>query len=93
MERTEFEARLRAEGFEVEESRSAPNHATTPHAHPFDVRALVLSGGLTLHSQGQARRYGPGEVFEMSAGCEHFERHGPEGGSYLLGRRRKPGPA
>jgi len=93
MDRTEFETKLRADGFqEIVASQAAPNATTSPHAHPFDVRALVLSGGLTLSWNGQSRRYGPGEIFEMTAGCEHSERHGTEGGEYLIGRRH-PTPA
>ena len=88
MDRTEFETKLRADGFqEIVASQAAPNAATSPHAHPFDVRGLVLRGGLTLSWNGQSRRYRAGEIFEMTAGCEHSERHSAEGGEYLVGRR------
>jgi hypothetical protein len=42
---------------------------------------------VTLTSQGQSRTYRAGEIFEMAAGCEHSERHGPEGTKCLVGRR------
>jgi quercetin dioxygenase-like cupin family protein len=52
------------------------------------VRALVLDGDVTLTTGGESRTYRPGEVFEMAAGCEHSERHGPQGTKYLVGRRK-----
>jgi hypothetical protein len=33
------------------------------------------------------RTYRAGDTFEMSAGCRHAERCGPEGARYLAGRR------
>ena len=58
------------------------------HAHPFEVRALVLDGQISLSVAGVARSYGKGEVFTMAAGCRHAEEIGAEGVRYLVGRRR-----
>ena len=92
MNETEFETALKRAGYvDVERKQVPPDHVTEPHAHPFDVRALVLAGEVTLTSQGESRTYRAGSVFEMAAGCEHSERHGSEGTKYLVGRRRAAG--
>jgi hypothetical protein len=33
--------------------------------------------------------FGPGEIFAMAAGCEHTEWFGPEGATYLVGRKHR----
>ena len=88
MDATEFETALQADGYtEVGKRPHPPNHATEPHTHPFDIRALVLEGDITLVADGQATRYGPGEVFVMERDREHAERVGPTGVTSLFGRR------
>lgn len=88
MDTTEFEGSLKRAGFqEIETKKVAANTATQPHSHAFSVRALVLAGDVTLTSEGQSRTFRAGEVFEMTAGCVHSERHGPDGSMYLVGRR------
>jgi quercetin dioxygenase-like cupin family protein len=89
MNAADFETGLKRAGYlDVETKQAKPDLTTQPHSHPFDVRALVLAGEVTLTSQGQSRTYRTGEIFEMAAGCEHSERHGPEGTKYLVGRKR-----
>ena len=89
MNAAEFETGLKRAGYlDVETKQAQPGLTTQPHSHPFDVRALVLAGDVTLTSQGQSRTYRAGEIFEMAAGCEHSERHGAEGTQYLVGRKR-----
>lgn len=89
MNTAEFETALKRAGYlDVETKQVKPEFSTQPHAHPFDVRALVLDGDVTLTTGGESRTYRPGEVFEMAAGCEHSERHGPQGTKYLVGRRK-----
>jgi len=89
MQRAEFEAALRAQGFdEIIEKTALPNFEAQPHTHPFDVRILVLEGQMTVVKQGQPYVCNPGETFEMDAECEHFERYGPAGSTYVLGRRQ-----
>ncbi|MBU8541256.1 cupin domain-containing protein [Falsiroseomonas tokyonensis] len=89
MERAAFEAGLARDGFlETVERDLAPSEATPEHRHPFDARLLILSGSLVL-AQGEARHsYGPGEVFDVPRDAPHAEIAGPEGASYLAGRRR-----
>ena len=84
-----FEAALRADGYSEVLTRemAAGTHVDTHH-HPFDVRALMLSGELALSCEGQTRTYRAGEVFTMAAGLLHAEQFGATAASYLVGRRR-----
>jgi quercetin dioxygenase-like cupin family protein len=88
MDTTAFETNLKNAGYaDIATSKGSANKVTTPHAHDFDVRALVLSGELTLTTDGVARTYRAGDVFEMAAGCIHSEHYGPDGSESLVGRR------
>lgn len=81
-----FEAELKAEGYEVNIS-SSEARKTGDHSHDFHVKALVTAGAITLSCEGETRTYGPGDVFTMAAGAIHTEEVGPEGVSYVVGRR------
>ena len=88
MTHSEFEARLKAEGFpEILTNGLPPNRHNPEHSHPFDVLALVLEGAITLTVAGQARTYGVGDEYSMKAGCPHIEDVGPAGVKYIAGRR------
>ena len=83
-----FEAGLRSDGFdEIFNREYPPGFQATDHTHGFDVRALVLGGEITLKVDGVTRAYRTGDVFVMEAGCVHAEAVGPEGVTYLVGRR------
>lgn len=89
MSTADFETALKGAGYlDVEMKQAKADFATQPHSHPFDVRALVVDGDITLTTGGESRTYRVGDVFEMAAGCEHSERHGPQGTKYLVGRRK-----
>jgi quercetin dioxygenase-like cupin family protein len=49
---------------------------------------LVLEGVFTIEVAGDANAYRPGEVFDVPAGLVHSERHDPNGGFLLIGRRK-----
>ena len=88
MDRASFEARLKAEGFpEIRVNEMPAGRHNAEHSHPFDVRALVLDGDITLTVQGEARTYRAGDEFSMNAGCAHVEDIGAHGVKYLVGRR------
>lgn len=88
----DFEKLLKAEGYkEIETKQLSAGTHNAAHDHPFDVRALVLGGEITLTVEGSARAYREGEVFTMAAGCRHVEDIGPDGVRYLVGRRRAQG--
>ena len=83
-----FEQALRQDGFDEVQTRELPaNTVNAEHEHPFDVRALVLDGEITLTVEGAPRAYHAGEVFTMAAGCRHVENVGPVGVRYLAGRK------
>ena len=82
-----FEAELKRDGYDVV-TNTTPGAKTNPeHSHPFDVRAMVVKGALTLHRDGNARTYKPGETFSMPRGCMHYESYGDEGAVVMFGRK------
>jgi quercetin dioxygenase-like cupin family protein len=88
MDRAQFEAALRDEGYlEVADRRMEPNKTNPEHSHEFDARLLVLEGEMTITCDGEERTYRAGDTFAMSAGCVHIEHCGPQGVRYLAGRR------
>ncbi|GGC68119.1 hypothetical protein GCM10011504_52600 [Siccirubricoccus deserti] len=87
MDAKEFEDALVRDGFSAEVRVTEAGKVTPEHSHPFDVRALVLDGEITLTTTGSSRTYRQGEVFTMAAGCAHAEAIGPEGVRNLVGRR------
>ncbi len=83
-----FKAGLQADGFGEPVERALPPTADNgEHIHPFQVRALVTEGSLTLRWDGKAETYGPGEIFRMAPNHPHSEEVGPAGVRYLSGRR------
>ena len=88
MDTADFESALRREGFDEVKASSLPaGRLTTDHGHPFEVRALVTSGEITLTVEGVASAYRKGDVFALPIQCPHAESVGPEGVSYVVGRR------
>ena len=83
-----FETALRRDGFDIGHQTLAAGAVVAEHAHPFDVRALVLSGDITLTIAGEDYAFREGDIFVMPAGQPHAEAVGPEGVKYLVGRRR-----
>jgi quercetin dioxygenase-like cupin family protein len=87
MDHKTFEAELKRDGYDVM-TNTTPGAKTNPeHSHPFDVKAMVLKGALTLHRDGASKTYGPNQTFSMPKGCLHYEVYGPEGAVVLLGRK------
>lgn len=88
MEREDFIEGLKADGFaDPVLVERAPNTGLDDHTHPFEAQALVLAGQITIVAGGSARVYGPGDVFRLARDEPHAERYGPQGVSYLSGRR------
>ncbi|MCM5569266.1 cupin [Burkholderiaceae bacterium FT117] len=84
-----FKRQLLADGYlEIVEKTMEPNLVIDMHSHPYDVRALVLAGTARIACSGEPEReYGPGDVLEVAAGRQHVERYGPDGYTFLVGRR------
>jgi quercetin dioxygenase-like cupin family protein len=88
MDRSAFEAALAADGFAGPFPRRMEAGETQPeHSHPFAARLWIEAGAFHLTQHGETRVFGPGEVCEVPAGVPHAEAVGPEGASYLVGRR------
>jgi quercetin dioxygenase-like cupin family protein len=92
MDRQEFEAELRREGYRVVNSSQVPNKVVDNHCHDFDAKALVLGGEITITRDNKAETFRAGQCFMVPAGCMHAEHVGPEGVAYVSGRRRNGGP-
>jgi len=92
MDKTEFEAELRRDGFRPVFASLRPNMKETNHCHDFDARLFVLGGEITITRDNKPETFRAGQCCEVSAGCMHTEQVGPEGVAYLSGRRRNGGP-
>ena len=87
MDRAEFEANLRREGYELREGEIKPNEHRGSHAHEFDARLFVLEGSITLVFGADRCTYGPGDSCNVPAGTMHEEHTEADGVRYLSGRR------
>jgi len=92
MDRLEFEAELRREGYRVVNSSVKPNLTAPNHCHDFDAKAFVLGGEITITRDNNPVTFRAGQCFEVPTGCMHAEHVGPEGVALLSGRRRNGGP-
>jgi quercetin dioxygenase-like cupin family protein len=92
MDRLEFEAELRRDGFRVVNASLRPNLQAANHCHDFDARLFVLGGEITITRDNSPETFRAGQCCEISAGCMHAEHVGPEGVAYVSGRRRNGGP-
>jgi mannose-6-phosphate isomerase-like protein (cupin superfamily) len=87
MDRSEFEAELRREGYEIREGEIKPNEHRPAHAHAFDARLFILDGSVTLVFGNERCAYGPGDSCSVPAGTMHEEHTEADGVRYLAGRR------
>ena len=92
MDRLEFEAELRRDGFRVVNASLRPNTREANHCHDFDARLFVLGGEITITRDNNPETFRAGQCCEVPAGCLHAEQVGPEGVAYVSGRRRNGGP-
>jgi len=83
-----FAEQLRREGFDEVAGKSLPaSQFDDSHTHPFEVKALVTEGEVALGVAGVVTTYRVGDVFTMASGCVHTEQYGPQGVSYVVGRK------
>ena len=88
MNRQQFEARLREDGYtEIEAKSLQPRPANDHHGHPFAVRGLVLAGTFTVLQNNISKTYRAGEIFAVAAGQNHSEEVGADGAEIVAGRK------
>ena len=87
MNRAEFEADVRREGYELREGAIEPNVHRAAHAHEFDARLFVLDGSITLVFGDERCNYRAGDSCTVPAGTMHEEHTESDGVRYLAGRR------
>jgi mannose-6-phosphate isomerase-like protein (cupin superfamily) len=92
MDRLEFEADLRRDGFSVVNASLTPNMKVANHCHDFDARLFILGGEITITRDNKPETFRAGQCCEVLAGAMHAENVGPEGVAYVSGRRRNGGP-
>jgi hypothetical protein len=88
----EFESASRAQGYTEVIARDWPALTVLDtHSHPFDAKALVVSGELWLTVGGgaekQTQHLTAGQRFELARNIPHDERYGPEGATFWVARR------
>ncbi|HEY4298537.1 MAG TPA: cupin domain-containing protein [Paraburkholderia sp.] len=88
MNRTTFTESLTKDGFPdaVTVTREA-NTVMDIHEHAFEARALILEGEMHIRFGEEERAYRVGDVFHVPANKSHSERYGPNGVTYLVGRK------
>jgi hypothetical protein len=88
MDQREFEAQLRADGFqEIELQELASRPGKGRHRQLFAIRGLVLSGTFIVTQGSGPVTHGPGQIFAVGEGELHDESIGPEGARVLVGRK------
>jgi quercetin dioxygenase-like cupin family protein len=88
MNKQEFEAQLRRDGFtDIEAKSLQPRPANDAHGHPFAVRGLVLFGTFTVTQRNIAKTYRAGEIFSVAANHDHTEQVGADGADIVVGRK------
>ncbi|BDT76871.1 hypothetical protein PKF023_06740 [Polynucleobacter yangtzensis] len=89
MNSEQFLQLLRRDGFpEPVEVQQVPNGQIGVHEHPFEVRALVVEGDITIVIDGLSKNYKAGEMFHLELKQPHAESYGSEGVKYLASRKQ-----
>lgn len=89
MNSEQFLQSLRRDGFpDPVEVQQVPNGRLDIHEHPFEVRALVLEGAITIVTDGLSKIYKVGDVFQLQLKQPHAESYGIEGVKYLASRKQ-----
>ena len=89
MNSEQFLQLLYRDGFpEPVEVQQAPNGRLGIHEHPFEVKALVVEGDITIVIDGLSRNFKAGEIFHLELKQPHAESYGSEGVKYLASRKQ-----
>ncbi len=82
----EFEQQMRQQGYEIARVERAAGSMDL-HTHPFEARALILTGEITIVAEGKTQHRRAGELFQLDAHVPHTETYGPAGVSYIAARK------
>ena len=86
----EFEASVLTQGYSpVVHVDRAADSSLGDHQHTFDACALITAGEFFISVDGVRRSYKVGDIFRLPAGTVHQENAGPQGASYIVGRREQ----
>ena len=83
----QFEQQMRQQGYEIATVERPANGSLDLHTHPFEARALILEGEITIVSEGKTQFCRAGELFQLDAHRPHTETYGPAGVKYLAARK------
>ena len=90
----DFEALLRADGYdEIESQTLEARPGKGHHRHLFAIRGLVLSGTFNVMLDSEPVAHGPGQIFSVPEGQSHDESIAPEGARILVGRKFSKSPS
>jgi quercetin dioxygenase-like cupin family protein len=88
MDKIAFKTQLAAEQFdEIVEVSKPANESMGIHTHPFEAKALIMQGELSIAVNDVSRLYKSGDVFQLAPNTPHTEQYGPTGVTYLVGRK------
>ena len=84
----EFKRSLADQGYsEATSTTYEPGMENDMHTHAFSASLYVLEGAFTLVTDDGAVTHWPGESCQLDAGVVHCERAGPDGATFLVGRK------
>ena len=87
MTQEEFEQLMSKDGFETVIVERPANGSLDLHTHPFEARALILDGEITIVAEGRTLHCKTGDTFALDANVPHTEVYGPTGVRYIAGRK------
>jgi quercetin dioxygenase-like cupin family protein len=87
MNRSEFEADLRREGYQIFYGGLKAGEVNPDHTHDWDARVMVIGGEITMTRRGKAQTFHAGDSCAVAGGEVHAEHVGPQGVAFIAGRR------
>lgn len=86
----DFEAQLKSDNFdEITLVEKPVGYAMGEHQHPFEARALITKGDITLTVNDVVTTYAAGDIFRLAAQTPHHEDASAHGVTYLAGRKHQ----
>lgn len=84
----DFKQNLADQGYsEATSVTYEPGMENEMHTHEFSGSLLVLEGEFTLVTESGSVTHAPGDTCQLGAGILHSERAGPDGTTFLVGKK------